>query len=208
MKYLSFIIVVISLLYSCKCSNNEVYAAKYAEYGDNLRDAIDDFESGRKEFSTEMADIVRKTSEELSDEDHDLTDIATNWEVKWNDLVQQYEDIKNDFRQVGAKSDEYFDALYTLVDSINNQEIKQSQIESNTKLRNKWDYNYQHAQNSISKIEELLELGNDYKVVLIVSGLRYKLEEKSKKLNTISQKADEILEELKIFTTKSKKLLN
>jgi len=202
---LVFIVVLLAVIVSC--SNNKSQTLKTVEYADSLRDAIEDFETKRKEFSEQITDIVENTDDKLSEDAPNLQEVAIDWEKKWEELITDFNTIEDNFTTVGNSSAIYFQKLEELAYSIKDDDIKQSELTKNAELKTRWTETYIEAAESINKIRSMLIDGSDYQKVLIASSVRQKIEENIVELKSISEKAILLLKELETFSLEGKKLV-
>lgn len=197
-------LIVAALLFSCGQSLTE----KSLEYGDNLKQAIEKFENDRQQFAEEVSNAVETTSEDLKEENPDLPKVATDWEEEWNNIQSEFSDLEESFSLVGNSSQAYFDQLEELSAGINDEKIKNSELNKNRELKDKWTKAYLDASENIQKIREVLKEGNDFHRVLVASSIRQKIEANIHELNLISQRAKTLMIELEKFTIEGKKLIS
>jgi len=195
-----FIILIIS---SCNRSETE----KTTVYADDLRNAIDLFEQNRVDFSEDVSDIVEITDKKLSKDEPNLVKISKEWEEKWLEITEKFNALNEEFINISEKSALFFNALDTIVLGINDAELRNSQINSNNILKEKWQTNYDIAQTTMNQIEKLIGKGNDYSRVLIATSIRQALEENIEELKTISESAKSLLAELQKFSLEGKKII-
>lgn len=181
---------------------------KALNYGDNLKDAIENFEETRQEFSQQVAESVDNTSEKLSEKNPDLPEVATDWENQWNNIQRKFRTLEEEFSDVGQKSEDYFNQLAELSAGIKDESIKNSELRKNKELKNKWTEAYVDASNNIQKIREVLIEGNDFHRVLVASSIRQKIEANIMELQSISTRAKTLMTELEKFTIEGKKLIS
>ena len=124
----------------------------------------------------------------------------------WN-VLSDRKGFKSDFEKVGTTSEAYFAKLDELVNNINKESLRNTELAKNDVLRQKWDKSYQEAAVSIEKVTQVLEAGNDFHMVLVASSIRQKLEQNVGELNLIAAQAKELLGDLEAFTMAGRELV-
>lgn len=201
-------IIAISLsLFSCN-GGGKSNTQNAVEYGDDLRNAINDFENKRKNFSDKITDLVKNTDSELSKENPAVEKVAEDWEVKWKNIIAEFKIIESDFTKVGESSAVYFQRLEELSLSIKDEKIKVTEQTKNKKLKERWTETFKEAAASINKVRQILHEGNDFHKVLLAETIRGKIDKNIEALKSISKRARNILIELENFTAEGKKLVN
>ncbi len=198
---LSIVLIVALLKHNTKTK-------KYLEYGDDLRVAIEEFEENRQEFTGDLSTITKVTSEDLNNGNKPAGVVAENWELKWEELNDKLEVLKDDFVEVGESSSSYFLNLENLANEIRDEEMKREEIKKNAELKEQWTRAYKDAARSIQRIEEVIYEGNDFYKVLIISTIRQQVKDDIKELESITIRALALLESLEEFATESKKLIS
>ena len=186
--------------------NTNTYNA--IEYGDNLKNAVNNFTKSQNKFNDKIKKVVNNTNDELKKGDVDIIKVANDWESEWKDIMDKYESLQKDFKDVGNKSLEYFKELDKLANNIKNEDIKKSEIKKNLILKEKWTKNYENTSKVFDEINELLKDGNDFHNVLIASSIRQKINLNIEELKNIAFRAQDILERLNKFTEEGKKLIS
>ncbi|MBN2893119.1 MAG: hypothetical protein JXL97_14715 [Bacteroidales bacterium] len=197
-------ILIVGSFSNCKRSVTK----KALTYGDNLKDAIENFENTRQDFAKEVTESVDNTSEDLSEENPDLPKVATDWESQWNSIQRRFKTLEEEFSDVGTKSEEYFTQLEELSSGITDEKIKSSELRKNKELKEKWTEAYIEATENIQKIRDVLREGNDFHRVLVASSIRQKIAENIIELQSISARAKTLMTELEQFTIEGKKLIS
>lgn len=198
--------VIMLLLFAgngCRQSMTE----KSLNYGDNLKDAITKYENSRQKFSQEVNESVSSTNKKLEKEDPKLSEVAHDWEKRWDEVHKSFNRLEKHFSKVGESSQEYFDKLEELSSGINNDSIRREELSKNRQLKERWTKAYEEAAGKFDKIRKVLKEGNDYQRILVASSVRQKIEKNIHELDKISIKANKILKELKTFTIEGKKLI-
>lgn len=200
---INVLLVLAFLTYSC----NETFTEKNIVYADNLKNAIDSFENSRKNVADNVAEATEETTKSLSNENPNISQVAIDWEKEWKDIIKQFNQLEKNFSLVGNSSNEYFLKLDELCNSIENENIKDSEIQKNKVLKEKYTEAYLDAASNIEKIRQILKEGGDYHKVLIASSMRQKINENIDELKQISSNAKRILSDLEKFTIEGKKLI-
>ena len=91
--------------------------------------------------------------------------------------------------------------------NINNEELRNSELQKNKELEGRWQKTFTTAGESINKITTVLEAGNDFHMVLVASSIRQKLEQNVDELNNMAEQAKVLLSDLEIFTQAGKDLV-
>jgi gas vesicle protein len=186
----------------------KTFTEKSLAYGDDLNDAIEKFEEDRKDFTSDLNDITKQTSEDLLSKQQPVEDVAINWENEWNELNQKLEELENDFLKVGKRSKEYFKNLDEIASGIRDKSIRIEENEKNRELKAQWTRVYQEASESINKIRDVIYDGNDFYKVLVATSIRQQVKEDIKELESITLRAVALLDDLEDFSTEGKKLIN
>ncbi len=202
MRYIFFSAFLV-LLASCQSTVTE----KSLRYADNLKDAIDKFESSRQKVAKHVSTASEKATTELSKENPDVGRAARDWEQEWNDINKRFKDLEERFSQVGNTSEKYFEQLDELSKGIESEGLRQSELSKNQALREQYAVAYEDAARNIDKIREVLREGNDYHRVLVASSMRQKISQNIDELRQISERAQQIVAELEQFTIEGKKLI-
>jgi len=191
-------------LVSCSLSETK----KALNYADNLKDAIDKFETSRKEVVETVGNAVEKTSGIISNESNNLPKIADDWENQWNSIMKRFSDLETNFNRVGQASNDYFEKLNETINNIGNESIKMSELQKNNNLKERYTEAYTEAANNIKKIKSVLDEGGDYHKVLLASAMRQKITANIDELKSMSLNAKKILDDLEHFTIEGKKLIS
>ncbi len=202
MKYLLFS-VLLALLVSCQSTVTE----KSLRYADNLKEAIDKFESSRQKVAKHVSTASEKATTELAKEDPDVGRAARDWEQEWNDINKRFQDLEERFSEVGNTSENYFAQLDELSKGIESEGLRLSELRKNRALREQYAAAYEDAARNIDKIRVVLREGNDYHRVLVASSMRQKISQNIDELRQISERAQQIVAELEQFTIEGKKLI-
>lgn len=189
-------------------SKHNTRTKKYLEYGQDLKESIEDFETNRKEFTDELKTVTVQTSEEFAEGGKHVSEIAENWDERWSDLTGRLNKLKKDFSDVGKSSGKYFTNLEELIAGIRDDGLRREEIRRNEEVHNQWSRAYRDAAQSLTKIEEVMYEGNDFYKVLVASSIRQQVRSDIKELESITLKALALLDELKEFSEEGKKLIN
>lgn len=204
-----FIVAILGIAIVGGLTNCESSMTKKAlNYGDNLKDAIENFEETRKDISNQVVKSVDNTSNKLSEENPDLPEVAIDWESQWQSIQRKFETMQEEFSDVGNKSEDYFQQLEELSSGIEDETIKHAELQKNKELKNNWTKEYVEASNKIQELREILIEGNDFQRVLIASSIRQKIESNISELKSISKRAKSLMRELEKFTIEGKKLVD
>ena len=197
------LLVAIVLLPACK-KNTTKNAMKH---GERLKASINSFEDNRQKLSVKLVSSLETAEQKLTEEDPDLPKVSKDFEKEWNSIQKRYKGFKSDFEKVGTTSKDYFAKLDELVNNINKESLRNTELAKNEVLRQKWDKSYQEAAVSIEKVTQVLEAGNDFHMVLVASSIRQKLEQNVGELNLIAAQAKELLSDLEAFTMAGRELV-
>ena len=129
---------------------------KAVKKGDVLKSSIESFEKNRSKFASKVTASIENANESLAKENPDPTTISRDFEAEWKDIQKRYNKMKKDFEDVGSSSTTFFDQLNDLAAGINNEDIKQSEMEKNAELLKKWEVHYTEAAASIENVHALL----------------------------------------------------
>lgn len=180
---------------------------KALKKGDKLKSSIDDFEGNRVKLAASLTETITEAQQEMQGENPDIPTIAKDWEKEWSGIQSRYNKLHKDFENVGKSSADYFKQLDDLSMNINNESLKQGELAKNAELKAKWDVNYVKAEESIQKVTEVLNKGNDFHMVLVASSVRQKIETNVEELRKISESAQELLTDLESFTEAGRELV-
>lgn len=204
MKKIVFFLMVAAISLSA-CQNRTT--ANAMKHGERLKDSIDDFEKNRQKLSTKLVSSLESAEEDLTSEDPDLPKVSKDFEKEWRSIQKQYTGFKKDFERVGTTSTDYFAKLDELVNNIQKESLRNTELAKNDVLRQKWDKSYNDAKVSIDKVTQVLEAGNDFHMVLVASSIRQKLEQNVGELNVIAEQAKSLLGDLEAFTMAGRELV-
>jgi len=180
---------------------------KAIEYADSLQDAIEEFEDSRTEINKEINQSTATTMTDLEMiKNSSLKDVVKQWAIRWDTVKEKFDDLNDYFLEVIQSSDQYFDKLFEIANKIQNEELRNGEIESNTKLKNDWIKVLKETKINIDKLKVLIQEGDDFYRVLLGASIREKLTENIGELNNISLKAEKLLSELQNLTEEGKKL--
>ena len=204
MKNIVFFLFAIVLILPA-CGNKTTKNAM--KHGERLKASINDFEKNRQKLSAKLVSSLETAEQKLTEESPDLPKVSKDFEKQWTSIQKQYKGFKSDFARVGTTSEDYFAKLDELVNNINKESLRNTELAKNDVLRKKWDKSYQEAKVSIEKVTQVLEAGNDFHMVLVASSIRQKLEQNVGELNLIAQQAKELLGDLEAFTMAGRELV-
>lgn len=180
---------------------------KAVKKGEVLKSSIESFEKHRSKFASQVTASIENANQALADENPNPEDISRDFEAEWKDIQKRYDKMKKDFEDVGNSSKTFFDQLNDLAAGINDEDLKQSEMDKNAELLKKWEAHYTEAATSIENVQQVLEDGNDFHRVLVLSSVRQKLENNVKELQKISERADKLLKDLEDFTNAGRELV-
>lgn len=180
---------------------------KAMKRGEALKSSLNSFENNRQKLSVDVVKSLEEAEAQLTGESPDMPKIAKDWEKEWRDVQNRYDKMRRDFDKVGKTSEAYFKQLNDLSGSINNEELKASELAKNEELKNRWMNTYQEAAVSVEKVTEVLKSGNDFHMVLVASSIRQKLEQNVDELKIIATQAKTLLSDLEAFTIAGKELV-
>jgi hypothetical protein len=180
---------------------------KAVKKGEVLKSSIESFEKNRSKFASKVTASIENANQALAEENPNPEEISRDFEAEWKDIQKRYNKMKKDFEDVGSSSTTFFNQLNDLAEGINNEDIKQSEIDKNAELLKKWEVHYTEAASSIENVQQVLEDGNDFHRVLVLSSVRQKLESNVEELQKISEKATELLKDLEDFTNAGRELV-
>lgn len=195
-------------IFKCTTWCNRTETEKIFSYGDNLKDAIEDFEDTREDFSQEVVKSVNNASKDLSVNDPNLQEVAIDWETQWKSIQSDFKTLEADFSAVGQSSNEYFDQLQELCSGIRDIKIRASEINKNAELKQKWTSAFVEASKNIKQIRQVMTEGNNFHRVLVASSVRQKIEANITELNAIASRAKAIMAELEQVTIEGKNLIS
>lgn len=204
MKNILFFLLTASVLFTACKGQTTKNAMKH---GERLKTSIDDFEKNRQKLSVKLVSSLEDAEKDLTSEDPDLPEVSKDFEKEWTAIQKQYKGFKKDFERVGTTSTDYFAKLDELVNNIQKESLRNTELGKNDVLRQKWDKSYQEAKVSIDKVTQVLEAGNDFHMVLVASSIRQKLEQNVGELNLIAAQAKELLSDLEAFTMAGRELV-
>ena len=204
-RIISGMVIMLLLIAGTGCRQS--MTEKSLNYGDNLKNAISDYEHSRQKFSQEVNESISSTNKKLEKEDPKLSEVAHDWEKRWDEVHKSFNRLQENFSEVGKSSQKYFEKLQELSSGIENDSLRRAELSKNRRLKEKWTNAYEEASKNFDKIRKVLKEGNDYQRVLVASSVRQKIEKNIAELDKISIKANKILKELKTFTIEGKKLI-
>jgi len=174
---------------------------------DVLKTNLDSFDKNRMKLSTNLVESLEEAGESLMSENPDIPQVSKDFEKEWRGIMSRYNKLKGDFDDIGKNSTAYFEELNSLSSSINNAELRESELAANKKLEVKWRATYTEADKAINKVTTVLENGNDFHMVLVASSIRQKLEQNVADLKNMSEQAKVLLADLEVFTNEGRKLV-
>ena len=177
------------------------------KHGEVLRSNLESFEKNRQKLSTNLVASLEEAKESLTEESPNIPQVSKDFEKEWRGIMGRYNKLKKDFESVGNSSQNYFGQLNELSSNINNEELRNSELQKNKELEGRWSVTYQKAGASIEKITQVLESGNDFHMVLVASSIRQKLEQNVTELNNMAEQAKILLSDLEVFTEAGRSLV-
>lgn len=196
-------LIGVMILSSCRTRTTKS-AMKNAEV---LKSNLDSFDKNRMKLSANLVESLEEAGESLLAENPDIPEVSKDFEKEWRSIMNRYEKLKKNFSDIGDSSQAYFDELNSLSSSINNAELRSSELAANKELQVKWDKTYQEADIAINKVTKVLEDGNDFHMVLVASSIRQKLEQNVEDLNNMSEQAKVLLADLQVFSEKGREIV-
>ena len=205
-KHISLLMVcMIGLMIFTSCKDRTTRAA--LKHGDILKSNLDSFDKNRMKLSANLVESLEEAGESLLTESPDIPQVSKDFEKEWRGIMNRYDKLKKDFQSIGESSNAYFEELNTLSGSINNADLRKSELEANRALEVKWKATYDEADKAIKKVTTVLEDGNDFHMVLVASSIRQKLEQNVEALKNMSVQAKLLLADLEVFTDEGRKLV-
>lgn len=204
---LSFVLLFCFLFFIGCQEKNPLSSRTVIEYGDNLEDAINEFEDSRTEVSKSISQSTTIVNETLSDDSPNIRQASQDWERDWNNANNEFNHLETTFSTVGTTSKAYFDKLTEIQMGIQNKQLQRSEEKKNKEIKDSWTKAYTEASQSIQNLKAIISDGNDFHKVLLGASLREKLVKNIDELNKISQKSDILLKKLKKLTIEGKKLI-
>lgn len=177
------------------------------EYGDNLEDAISDFETSRTSVSGTIEESTSSIAKTLSTATPNIRKVSKEWEDDWQDAKNEFLDLEKSFSIVGKTSKQYFDKLTQIQDAILNTKLQNSEKIKNKKIKASWTKAYSSASKSIKQLSTIIKDGDDFHKVLLGASLREKLVQNIDELKKISKRASALLKNLKQLTIEGEKLV-
>jgi len=196
-------LIGVMILSSCRTRTTKS-AMKNAEV---LKSNLDSFDKNRMKLSANLVESLEEAGESLLAENPDIPEVSKDFEKEWRSIMNRYEKLKKNFSDIGDSSQAYFDELNSLSSSINNAELRSSELAANKELQVKWDKTYQEADIAINKVTKVLEDGNDFHMVLVASSIRQKLEQNVEDLKNMSEQAKVLLADLQVFSEKGREIV-
>jgi len=202
-SYLMFCMIGVLILPSCgsRTTNSAL------KTGEVLKSNLDSFDKNRRKLSTNLVESLEEAGESLLEENPDIPQVSKDFEKEWRSIMNRYDKLKKDFVNIDKSSTAYFDELNSLSGSINNEELRKSELAQNKQLEIKWKATFDEADKAINKVTAVLENGNDFHMVLVASSIRQKLEQNVESLKNMSVQAKLLLADLEVFTDEGRKLV-
>jgi len=180
---------------------------KAIEYGDNLKASIEKFEDQRKDISASIDKSI-DTVNDTTSENTKTEDISNDWEVKWNNIEQEFINLEENFSSVEQNSKAYFKQLNELSSGILDKTLKSKELSKNLELKTKWNKTHKEAKETIIKLKIILKNAQDIKRVLIASTIRKKIFNNIDELQSISTNTKKLIHDLEKFTIECKKIIS
>jgi chromosome segregation ATPase len=205
MKYLIWLLPL-TLLTLSACRWQETKDA--LKQGDALKASIESFEKDRQKLSTNLVSALEEAGEELTTDKPDLPQVSKDFEKDWTGIQNRYDKLQADFTEVGTASKAYFAKLDELSGSIQDAALRKEELAKNAELQQRWQASYTQAEQSISRVTEVIQSGHDFHMVLVASSIRQKLEQNVDELNRIAVQAKALLSDLEAFTEAGRQLVD
>lgn len=205
-KFLSIGLMLLTIFTLGSCRGK--MTKKAVKKGDVFKASIEDFEKNRQKFALQVSETIGDANEALAEEEPNTEEISTDFEKEWNKIQNRYKKMKKDFKDVRNSSNAYFEHLDELANGINNEKMRTSELKKNTELKIVWEKQYVEAEKSIQAVDQVLDEGNDFHRMLILSSVRDKIQQDIDKLNDLSKQADSLLKDLEAFTEAGRELAN
>ncbi len=205
-KHFNLILVcLMGLVILSSCRTRTTNSAE--KKADALKTNLDSFDKNRMKLSANLVESLEEAGEALQSENPDIPEVSKDFEKEWRSIMNRYDKMKKDFNDIGESSEAYFGELNSLSSSINNPELRKSELAANKEVRVKWDKTYQEADIAINKVTKVLEDGNDFHMVLVASSIRQKLEQNVQDLKKMSEQAKVLLGDLQVFSQKGREIV-
>ncbi|WP_299456106.1 discoidin domain-containing protein [uncultured Microscilla sp.] len=194
------------LVISCGGKQEQSASDRAQESANHLIKVINEFENERTQV-LEVIKVLDTGMKKYMSSNMSTKKKAENYERDWKKLAGNIKEMELKFNVIEQRSKAYFDQLYSINESISNDDLRKKEFSKNTALKQNWDKAYQQAQQDMRKIKVVLEEGNDLNKVLISSIMRSKITYNISQMQGISSRARKIVKELSSFSVESKKIL-
>lgn len=201
------IVIIMPLaLLSCGGEKEQSTSDRVLEFANRLVKVIDEFETARtkvlKVINESASNMEKYLSGNLSTKEK-----ADHYEKDWKKLAGEIKAMENRFNAISKNSQSYFNRLYSLNESISNDDLRKKEYDKNVVLKQNWEKVYESAEGDVRKIRSVLQEGNDFHKVLLSSVMRAKITDNITQMKDISSRARKILTELSRFSVEGKKIL-
>jgi len=205
-KRITFLLLILTVsLVQFSCKTRTTRGAM--KHGEILKTNLESFEKNRVKLSNGLVNSLEDAKNQLTQENPDIPEVSKDFEKEWRGIMSRYNKLKNDYDEIGQSSTAYFEELNGLSNNINNEELRNSELQKNKELEGRWQKTFETAGASINKITTVLESGNDFHMVLVASSIRQKLEQNVDELNNMAEQAKLLLSDLEVFTQAGKDLV-
>ncbi|MDQ7083558.1 MAG: hypothetical protein Q9M36_00875 [Sulfurovum sp.] len=178
-----------------------------SEYGDDLSDAVGEYEESRTDVSTAIIKSTTNVSKKQEEKSVQIREISQAWEDNWKDAKKEFKDLDERFSTLGKISQDYFKKLNQVRISIDDKEIRNSEKIKNIALKKEWTQAYKQASSDMLKLSKIIVKGDDVHKVLLAATMREKLVHNIDALKDISQQASVLLKSLHNLTIEGQKLI-
>lgn len=194
------------LVLSCGEKKEQSASDRVLDFANRLVNVIDEFEKARTQvlqvINTSVVNMEKYLSSNMSTKEK-----ADKYEKDWKKLASEIKLMESRFNAINNSSTAYFNKLYSLNESISNDDLRKKEYNKNVALRKSWNEVYQEAEKDVNKIRTVLEEGNDFHKVLLASVMRSKIADNISQMKDISSRARKIIKELSRFSVEGKKIL-
>lgn len=182
------------------------YTASAITIVEALSRTISAFEASRVEASATIASTTQSVKEMLDTSEPDLKGASEAWESTWKNVHPFITQLEADFDEVSISSGDYFKLLNELEGKIANPQFQEAEKRRNEQLRAAWDEAYNEAVDDIKNLKQLVSDGDDLQLMLIAGVIRARLEQNIGVVDSISRRAQDLLNDLQQLTIEGRKL--
>ena len=204
-RVLSFSLAVPLLILASGCSERDPQAKGIA-YAADLTEAIDEYDSARKDFGSAIAE-VSLDNEAVASGDSEVRLAALNrFKEQWGLAREECEDLQTRLDNFKGAAANYFANLDSRAKEIEDSQLRTRTSIANKKIAVEWSDALRAAENNMDLVWAAITKGNDISIVIELAILRAAIDETIGELQNLQAECAGLVSRLEDLTEEGKGL--